>query len=149
MNSEPIIRQQAEKMSLVYKFGSLPYLNKALDAIVRDKTKDAVYCLNIQATDGSYRFSSSPYYRRASETQKAQIALCSKIALDYEPNKVEIIVDGLKAKALDLLTVIDGLGFWQAIENTTYRVMFDAFDANLVVVLFSFDLIEAEGSCIE
>lgn len=149
MNSEPIIRQQAEKMGLVYKFGSLPYLNKALDAIVRDKTKGAVYCLNIQATDGSYNFSPSPYYRHAAETQKAQIAFCNKIAMDYEPDKVEALVDGLKAKALELLTGIDALGFWQAIENTTYRVMFDAFDANLVVVLFSFDLTEINGSCIE
>lgn len=136
-------------MGLVYKFGSLPYLNKALDAIVRDKAKGAVYCLNIQATDGSYSFAPSLYYRRAAETQRAQIAFCGKIALDYEPDKVEALVDGLKAKALELFAGIDALGLWQPIANATYRVMFDAFDANLVVVLFSVDLTEAEGSCIE
>lgn len=149
MNSEPIIREQAAKMGLVYKFGPLPYLNQALDAIVHDKAKDAVYCLNIQATDGSFNFRPSPYYRRAVETQRVQIALCGKIALDYDPQDVEALVGGLKAQAVELANSIESAAAWEPLTNITYRVMFDAFDANLVVVLLSFDATEIGGKCID
>ena len=106
-------------------------------------------CLGIQVTDGTYLFDDGPYYRRGVETQRARLAFCRKTPLDYNPTEVEAMVADLKDTGLKMIAGLQATGAFAPIGETLYTVMFDAFDANLVVVLFEFDLAEKDGFCFD
>lgn len=148
MNFEMIVRQTAERLGLRYKFGPLPYLNQVLDEVATTITDETV-CLGIQVTDGTYLFDDGPYYRRGVETQRMRLAFCHKTPLDYDPTVVEALVADLKDTGLRLIAGLEATGAFTPIGETLYTVMFDAFDANLVVVLFEFDLAEKDGFCFD
>lgn len=147
MNFENIIRQEAAAMGLTYKYGPLPYLNQVLDALLHGN--DAPACLNIQPVDGTYSFDETPLYRRGRETQRTKVAMSRKIALDYDPQKVAELTDELKGLGVSLLTRLQDTGLFEDITDMVWSVLYDAFDVNLVAVVFEFSLTEKDGTCLE
>ncbi len=134
-------------MGLTYSLGTLFQLNQALDKIIRKK--EYPVCLQVQTTDGSFSTEVTQYYDRIHETQRIRLIFADAIKFDYEPEKILGKVDNLKKQGIQLMQHLNGTGFFDAVTNVTYSIMYDRFDANLVAVLFEFDLTEAEGICID
>lgn len=147
MNFEQIIRDAAAALGVRYRYGPLPYLNQVLDAMLQDE--GGAVCLNIQPTDGYYAFEETPLYRRGHETQRTRLAMCRKIPLDYDPTAVADQTDRLKELGVQLIAGLQNTGAFEDITDASWSVMYDAFDVNLVVVLFEFNLAEKDGTCFE
>lgn len=147
MTTEHVIKTIATSMGLKYSLGSLFQLNKALDKIVRKK--EYPVCLQVQTTDGTFNFEETPYYRRIHESQSIRLIFGDAIKLDYEPEQILDQVEALKAQGVELLQWLNTTDLFQPINDITYSVMYDRFDANLVAVLFEFSLQEKQGVCIK
>lgn len=147
MTTEHVIKTIAASQGLTYKLGTLFQLNQALDKIIREKRYPV--CLQVQTTDGSFSSEVTQYYERIHETQRIRLIFADAIKFDYEPELILGKVDNLKKKGLEHIKYLNGTGFFDTITNLTYSIMYDRFDANLVAVLFEFELTEAEGICID
>lgn len=147
MTTEAIIKTIAGSMDLTYMLGTLFQINQGLDKVVRKKQYPL--CLQIQTTDGSFSPEVTQYYQRIHETQRVRLMFADAIKFDYEPELILDKVAALKAYGLKMVKHLNASGFFDQIGAVNYSVMYDRFDANLLAVLFEFDLTESDGVCIE
>lgn len=146
MSIEQTIKQTATAMGLPYFLGSYPFLNKTLDFLLHEQ-RTFPLCLNIQSTTGAVTLSDGAYYQSTRESQDVTVAFADRIPFDYEPETVQAQIEGLKAKGADMLVRLNGSGRYQPVDTAAISIGFDEFDANLVLVLFTFTLTEREGGC--
>lgn len=147
MTTEHVIKTIAESMGLTYSLGTLFQLNQALDKIIRKKKYPV--CLQVQTTDGSFSSEVTQYYDRIHETQRIRLIFADAIKFDYEPETILGKVDNLKKLGIQHIKHLNGTGLFDTVTNVSYSIMYDKFDANLVAVLFEFDLTEGQGICID
>lgn len=133
------IREQIEASAaargLRYYYGSWARLNKDLDIFANLADTEAAV-LHIEHTQGSVSFTDGDYYTVTARTEQVNVGVGRKIPFDYDSTAVNAIVDGLIGHGTGIVQDINAAGM--RVENATYQVLYDKFDANLVVVMFSF-----------
>lgn len=129
-----------------YVFGSMAQVNKMMDKIHRQNVFPIA--ISIQPVDGTLSISES-YLTMGKDTSHLMVGYADSIKLDYDAEQVQTKVETLKQKCLTLLHKLSTDGFFEWISEATYSVMFDALDANMVIVLMDFTAKEAEGVCLD
>lgn len=147
MSIEQTIKQTAESLGLPYFLGSYPFLNKTLDFLLHHQPEYPL-CLNIQSITGRMDLQDGAYYQSIRETQSVTVAFADRIPFDYEPAAVQQQVEDLKTLGARFLTALNRTGRIAPVTGATISIGFDEFDANLVLVLFTFDATDAQGGCI-
>lgn len=128
---------------LHYVFGSLAQANVILDKVYKDRNNGPIGIV-IQPTDG--RMETSPWVK---DEQHLIMGYGEGILQDYDAEEVQEVVERLKGECVNLIGRLNGDGMWEPVVEVEYNVMFDAMDANLVIVLMDFRLMEAVGRCVE
>lgn len=148
MSIEQTIKQTATAMGLPYFLGSYPFLNKTLDFLLHEQPVFPL-CLNIQSTTGTLFMADGAYHQSTREAQDVTVAFADRIPFDYEPEQVQAQVETLKAKGADMLARLNRSGQFLPVESAAVSIGFDEFDANMVLVLFTFTLTERAGGCVQ
>lgn len=146
MTAEKFIKQAAADLGTPYLLGSYAQLNVLLD---RMREADSYpLCVNIQTTEGSFTMAQGTYLQEARDNPRINVGFADRIPLDYDPETVEEQVESLKHLGKRLVAMINASGAFQPVPEVLYSVMFDEYDANLVVVMLDFELKAATGDCI-
>lgn len=145
-NTNEIIKATAADMGLPYELGSYAQLNTLLDRLRSEKQYPVCVC--IQSTDGRLLFDDGAYLQTGRDQPRVRVGFADRIPLDYDPETVEGQIAELKRTGARFIARLNGSGRFEHIAEAVYTVMFDRFDANLVLVLFDFELRETEGECL-
>ena len=148
MSIEQHIRQIAEGMGLPYFLGSYPIIDKTMDFIL-SKAPQYPVCLNIQSVSGRVDLADGMYFSSIRRTQSLTIAFAEPISFDYDATQAERKVENLTTLGAQMIQKLNESGKYEQVPGATTLVGFDEFDANLLLVLFTFDLTELQGTCIE
>lgn len=127
---------------LKYVFGSLAQANLLVDKIYKQASGVHISIV-IQPTDGRVTV-----YPNAKDEQHLLAGYAENIPLDYDAEVVQTKIESLKDEAFAMLGRLNASGYFEPVEDADYTVMFDALDANMVIVLMDFRLKEIEGRCI-
>ncbi len=144
--TEKVKEVLTENGNLPYVFGSMMQVNKMMDRLHRAKSFPIAIAL--QPVDGTLSVA-DVYGARGRDTAHIMVGYADSIKLDYEPERVQGQVDALKERCLRCLHTLATCGQFDYVSEAAYSVMFDALDANMVIVLMDFSIREAEGICLD
>lgn len=145
--TEQNIKDMAQAMGLPYILGSLAQINVALDKI--QQSEQYPLCLNIQATEGKLTFEDGAYYADIKDTERVAVGFADSIPLDYDAESVEAQVEALKLLAKRFVAKLNRSGAFEPVTEVIYSVMFDKYDANMVVLMLDFQLRQTAGECVD
>lgn len=146
MTAEKFIRQTASDMGMPYLLGSYAQLNVLLDRM--KNAESYPLCVNIQATEGTLTIAQGTYLQEVRDSPRVNVGFADQVPLDYDPETVEAQIESLKDLGKRLIAKMNASGAFESVQEAVYSVMFDEYDANLVVVMFDFELKSATGDCI-
>lgn len=140
-----IIKETAEAAGCPYHYGSWARLNQDLDKFVHAGVFPAV--LHLEHTAGSVTFSDGIYDTRARTLEQVNLGIGEMIELDYDSEQVGERVDALIDLGKGIIASLSERDDVELSTPVSYQVLYDQFDANLVVVMFSFSMQDLTGEC--
>lgn len=146
MNTETLIKKLALEIIPHYAYGTFYSLNKITDRMRAERRLPA--CLHLQTSSGSVSMSDGAYYQIERQTHRVQVGFADAVKFDQDPEKTIAIIDELLEKCGKLVEKMNDSGHWESIDGFDYEILYNTQDANLVLVLASFDATEKEGRCI-
>lgn len=147
MNIQKRIKEIVTEDGTSYIFGSLNFVNVILDKLHRQKNFPC--CVSLQSIDGTFNVTDGVYNPSVRETMRCVVGFADSVRFDVDAELAEDKCYALKQRCIDLLVKLNNCGDFLPITDVTYNVMYDAMDANLIIVLANFELTEAVGNCQE
>lgn len=146
MNTDKAIKTIAKTIAPHYAYGTFYSLNTVTDKMRSRGQMPA--CLHLQSSAGSVSLVDSAYYSRERSTTRVQVGFADAVKFDQDPEKTLEVVERLLSMCGELVKKMNESGQWENIDNFDYEVLYNTQDANLVLVLASFNATEADGNCI-
>ena len=146
MNTDKAIKEIAKTIAPHYAYGTFYSLNTVTDKMRSRGQMPA--CLHLQSSAGSVSLVDSAYYSRERSTTHVQVGFADAVRFDQDPEKTLEVVERLLSMCGELVRKMNESGKWKDIDAFDYEVLYNTQDANLVLVLASFNATEADGKCI-
>lgn len=146
MNTDKEIKTLAKTIAPHYAYGTFYSLNTVTDKMRSRGQMPA--CLHLQSSAGSVSTVASAYLIRERRTTRVQVGFADAVRFDQEPEKTLEVVERLLSMCGQLVQKMNESGKWENIDNFDYEVLYNTQDANLVLVLASFNATEADGKCV-
>lgn len=146
MNTDKAIKEIAKTIAPHYAYGTFYSLNTVTDKMRSRGQMPA--CLHLQSSAGSVSLVDSAYYSRERSTARVQVGFADAVRFDQDPEKTLEVVERLLSMCGELVRKMNESGKWENIDAFDYEVLYNTQDANLVLVLASFNATEADGKCI-
>ena len=146
MNTDKAIKEIAKTIAPHYAYGTFYSLNTVTDKMRSRGQMPA--CLHLQSSAGSVSLVDSAYYSRERSTARVQVGFADAVRFDQDPEKTLEVVERLLSMCGELVKKMNESGQWENIDAFDYEVLYNTQDANLVLVLASFNATEADGNCI-
>lgn len=146
MNTDKAIKEIAKTIAPHYAYGTFYSLNTVTDKMRSRGQMPA--CLHLQSSAGSVSLVDSAYYSRERSTTRVQVGFADAVRFDQDPEKTLEVVERLLSMCGELVRKMNESGKWEDIDAFDYEVLYNTQDANLVLVLASFNATEADGKCI-
>ena len=146
MNTDKAIKTLAKTVAPHYAYGTFYSLNTVTDKMRSRGQMPA--CLHLQSSAGSVSLVDSAYYSRERSTARVQVGFADAVRFDQDPEKTLEVVERLLSMCGELVKKMNESGKWENIDAFDYEVLYNTQDANLVLVLASFNATEADGNCI-
>ena len=146
MNTDKAIKTIAKTVAPHYAYGTFYSLNTVTDKMRSRGQMPA--CLHLQSSAGSVSLVGSAYYSRERSTARVQVGFADAVRFDQDPEKTLEVVERLLSMCGELVRKMNESGKWENIDAFDYEVLYNTQDANLVLVLASFNATEADGNCI-
>ena len=146
MNTDKAIKTIAKTIAPHYAYGTFYSLNTVTDKMRSRGQMPA--CLHLQSSAGSVSLVDSAYYSRERSTARVQVGFADAVKFDQDPEKTLEVVERLLSMCGELVKKMNESGKWENIDAFDYEVLYNTQDANLVLVLASFNATEADGNCI-
>lgn len=146
MNTDKAIKEIAKTIAPHYAYGTFYSLNTETDKMRSRGQMPA--CLHLQSSAGSVSLVDSAYYSRERSTTRVQVGFADAVRFDQDPEKTLEVVERLLSMCGELVRKMNESGKWENIDAFDYEVLYNTQDANLVLVLASFNATEADGKCI-
>lgn len=146
MNTDKAIKEIAKTIAPHYAYGTFYSLNTVTDKMRSRGQMPA--CLHLQSSAGSVSLVDSAYYSRERSTARVQVGFADAVRFDQDPEKTLEVVERLLSMCGELVRKMNESGKWENIDAFDYEVLYNTQDANLVLVLASFNATEADGNCI-
>lgn len=146
MNTDKAIKTIAKTIAPHYAYGTFYSLNTVTDKMRSRGQMPA--CLHLQSSAGSVSLVDSAYYSRERSTTRVQVGFAEAVKFDQDPEKTLEVVERLLSMCGELVKKMNESGQWENIDAFDYEVLYNTQDANLVLVLASFNATEADGNCI-
>lgn len=146
MNTDKAIKEIAKTIAPHYAYGTFYSLNTVTDKMRSRGQMPA--CLHLQSSAGSVSLVDSAYYSRERSTARVQVGFADAVRFDQDPEKTLEVVERLLSMCGELVKKMNESGQWENIDAFDYEVLYNTQDANLVLVLASFNATEADGKCI-
>lgn len=145
MNTEALIKKFALEIAPHYAYGTFYLLNKITDRMRSHRQLPA--CLHLQTSSGSVSMTDSIYLSQERHTHRVQVGFADAVKFDQNPENTIPVIDALLSMCGQLVEKMNESGHWETIDSFDYEVLYNTQDANLVLVLASFDATETEGRC--
>lgn len=146
MNTDKEIKTLAKTIAPHYAYGTFYSLNTVTDKMRSRGQMPA--CVHLQSSAGSVSTVASAYLIRERRTTRVQVGFADAVRFDQEPEKTLEVVEHLLSMCGELVQKMNETGKWENIDNFDYEVLYNTQDANLVLVLASFNATEADGKCV-
>lgn len=146
MNTDKAIKTIAKAVAPHYAYGTFYSLNTVTDKMRSRGQMPA--CLHLQSSAGSVSLVGSAYYSRERSTARVQVGFADAVRFDQDPEKTLEVVERLLSMCGELVRKMNESGKWENIDAFDYEVLYNTQDANLVLVLASFNATEVDGNCI-
>lgn len=146
MNTDKEIKTLAKTIAPHYAYGTFYSLNTVTDKMRSRGQMPA--CVHLQSSAGSVSTVASAYFIRERRTTRVQVGFADAVRFDQEPEKTLEVVERLLSMCGELVQKMNETGKWENIDNFDYEVLYNTQDANLVLVLASFNATEADGKCV-
>lgn len=146
MNTDKAIKEIAKTIAPHYAYGTFYSLNTVTDKMRSHGQMPA--CLHLQSSAGSVSLVDSAYYSRERSTTRVQVGFADAVRFDQDPEKTLEVVERLLSMCGELVRKMNESGKWEDIDAFDYEVLYNTQNANLVLVLASFNATEADGKCI-
>lgn len=146
MNTDQEIKKLAKTIAPHYAYGTFYSLNTVTDKMRARGQMPA--CMHLQSSAGSVSTVASAYLIRERRTTRVQVGFADAVRFDQDPEKTLEVVERLLSMCGQLVQKMNESGKWENIDNFDYEVLYNTQDANLVLVLASFNATEADGKCV-
>lgn len=146
MNTDKEIKTLAKTIAPHYAYGTFYSLNTVTDKMRSRGQMPA--CMHLQSSAGSVSTVASAYLIRERRTTRVQVGFADAVRFDQDPEKTLEVVERLLSMCGQLVQKMNESGKWENIDNFDYEVLYNTQDANLVLVLASFNATEADGKCV-
>ena len=132
-----------------FVFGSMAFINVLMDQVHRAGTYPCA--LSVQPIDGHFDLDAEGIYSMTRhDTEHVVVGYADSIRIDATPEQTNARVAALKLRCLRLLDALEASGDFSPIGGqVNYSIMYDALDANFVIVLMDFYLREATAPCLD
>jgi hypothetical protein len=145
MNTDKEIKAIAKTLAPHYCYGTFYSLNTVTDKMRSRGQMPA--CVHLQSSAGSVSTVASAYLIRERRSTRVQVGFADSVRFDQEPEKTLEVVERLLSMCGELVRKMNETGKWENIDSFDYEVLYNTQDANLVLVLASFNATEADGRC--
>lgn len=140
------VKSIIDSMGLSYIYASWRRANVRLDELIRKQHLSYPVCINVLPTGGRFVINNGMSY----DAPNCVLAFGDKIPLDFRTDDIEPQVERLKQYAQQFIAKVnDGNLFKPVFGDVVYNVMYDKFDANLVLVTLTLTLREIGGECLD